>query len=97
MMRSQLDCQDPRLPRQTFDLKTRAVVAVRSDRANWVEASGYQIRHSHGLMESFEREYFDMIRAAFLKYSFQVSPSYFCSLIRDLRFESDHFLLFALA
>ena len=71
MMRSQLDCSDPRLPRKTFDLKTRAVVAVRNDRANWVESSGYQIRHSTGLLESFEREHYDMIRASLLKYNFQ--------------------------
>ncbi|KAK0536498.1 hypothetical protein OC835_002005 [Tilletia horrida] len=71
MMRSQLDCYDPRLPNKTFDLKTRAAVAIRHDRANWVESSGYQIRSNLGLLESFEREYFDMIRAAFLKYGFQ--------------------------
>ncbi len=71
MMRSQLDCVDERLPRKTFDLKTRAVVAVRNDRANWVESSGYQIRKSQGLLESFEREHYDMCRAALLKYNFQ--------------------------
>lgn len=72
MMRSQLDCQDPRLPRRTFDLKTRAVVAVRKDRANWLEGSGYQIRHLKGLLESYERETFDMVRATMLKYLLQV-------------------------
>ncbi|KAN0062225.1 hypothetical protein ACQY0O_005406 [Thecaphora frezii] len=71
MMRSQLDCQDDRLPRRTFDLKTRASVGIRNDRANYVEGSGYQIRRATGLVESFEREYYDMIRAAFLKYNFQ--------------------------
>lgn len=71
VMRSQLDCSDDRLPRKTFDLKTRAVIAVRQDRANWVESSGYQIRHATGLFESFEREMWDMNRSAFLKYYFQ--------------------------
>ncbi|KAJ9478695.1 putative mitochondrial translation system component PET127 [Pseudozyma hubeiensis] len=71
MMRSQLDCHDERLPRKTFDLKTRASIGIRNDRANYVEGSGYQIRRSTGVLESFEREYFDMIRAAFLKYNFQ--------------------------
>lgn len=71
MMRSQLDCHDPRLPRKTFDLKTRASIGIRNDRANYVEGSGYQIRRAKGVLESFEREYFDMIRAAFLKYNFQ--------------------------
>lgn len=71
VMRSQLDCWDERLPRKSFDLKTRAVIAVRQDRANWVESSGYQIRHATGLFESFEREMWDMNRSAFLKYYFQ--------------------------
>ncbi len=70
-MRSQLDCHDDRLPRKTFDLKTRASIGIRNDRANYVEGSGYQIRRATGVLESFEREYFDMIRAAFLKYNFQ--------------------------
>ena len=33
---------------------------------------GYTLRQSYGLFESFEREYYDMLRSAFLKYSFQV-------------------------
>lgn len=73
LMRSQLDCQDARLPGTgTFDLKTRAVLPVRMDVKNAHEGAGYQIFQSTGLLESFEREYYDMIRAAFLKYSLQV-------------------------
>lgn len=71
VMRSQLDCYDERLPRKTFDLKTRAVIAIRQDRANWAESSGYMIRHQTGTFESFEREMWDMTRAALLKYYFQ--------------------------
>ncbi|KAL8699183.1 MAG: hypothetical protein Q9201_006146 [Fulgogasparrea decipioides] len=73
IMRSQLDAHDPRLPGTgMFDLKTRAVVSVRMDASNYEEGKGYQIRSRQGAWESFEREYFDMIRAAFLKYSLQV-------------------------
>ncbi|KAI7861071.1 mitochondrial protein Pet127-domain-containing protein [Circinella umbellata] len=72
LLRSQLDCQDPRLPRKTFDLKTRAAVPIRLDMNNYKDYLGYSLRRSHGLYESFEREYFDMLRSAFLKYSFQV-------------------------
>ncbi|KAI9250503.1 mitochondrial protein Pet127-domain-containing protein [Phascolomyces articulosus] len=72
LLRSQLDCQDPRLPRKTFDLKTRAAVPIRLDLGNYKDYLGYSLRRSHGLFESFEREYFDMLRSAFLKYSFQV-------------------------
>ncbi|KAG0348524.1 hypothetical protein BG004_004940 [Podila humilis] len=72
MLRSQLDCEDPRLPGKTFDLKTRAAVAIRLDVHNYEQNQGYQLRKSHGILESFEREYYDMMRAAFLKYSLQV-------------------------
>ena len=73
LMRSQLDAYDARLPGTgMFDLKTRAVVSIRMDAKNYGEGSGYEIRSRLGEWESFEREYFDMIRAAFLKYSLQV-------------------------
>ena len=73
LMRSQLDAFDPRLPGTgMFDLKTRAVVSIRMDVENFHIGSGYQIKDRFGEWESFEREYFDMIRAAFLKYSLQV-------------------------
>ncbi|KAG6917458.1 hypothetical protein DXG01_002435 [Tephrocybe rancida] len=73
VMRSQLDCQDPRLPGTgVFDVKTRACLPIRMDLLNFEENSGYLIRSLNGKMESFEREYYDLIRSAFLKYSFQV-------------------------
>ncbi|KAK7048290.1 mitochondrial protein Pet127-domain-containing protein [Favolaschia claudopus] len=73
VMRSQLDCVDRRLPGTgVFDIKTRACLPVRLDILNWEENSGYVIKSAHGLMESFEREYYDLIRSAFLKYGFQV-------------------------
>ncbi|KAL8661892.1 MAG: hypothetical protein Q9202_005174 [Teloschistes flavicans] len=73
LMRAQLDAHDPRLPGTgMFDLKTRAVVSVRMDVSNYEGGKGYQIKSRQGAWESFEREYFDMIRAAFLKYSLQV-------------------------
>ncbi|KAK2004510.1 Pet127-domain-containing protein [Colletotrichum falcatum] len=73
LMRSQLDAYDPRLPGTgMFDLKTRAVVAIRMDAQGFQKGLGYEIRNRFGDWESFEREYYDMIRAAFLKYSLQV-------------------------
>ncbi|KND93981.1 mRNA degradation protein, mitochondrial [Tolypocladium ophioglossoides CBS 100239] len=73
MMRSQLDAYDPRLPGSgMFDLKTRAVVSIRMDVRGYEKGVGYEIRKPFGQWESFEREYYDMIRAAFLKYSLQV-------------------------
>ncbi|MCJ1393798.1 hypothetical protein MMC18_006674 [Xylographa bjoerkii] len=73
LMRSQLDAYDPRLPGTgMFDLKTRAVVTIRMDTQNPEQGSSYEIKERFGEYESFEREYFDMIRSAFLKYSLQV-------------------------
>lgn len=73
MMRSQLDAYDPRLPGSgVFDLKTRAVVSIRMDATHHEKGAGYEIRQRQGQWESFEREYYDMIRLAFLKYSLQV-------------------------
>ncbi|KNF04969.1 hypothetical protein PSTG_02024 [Puccinia striiformis f. sp. tritici PST-78] len=72
MTRSQLDCYHHYLPGNgTFDIKTRATIAIRHDRLNHANAAGYQIRSSQGPLESFEREYLDLIRSAFLKYQFQ--------------------------
>ncbi|KAJ8519016.1 hypothetical protein ONZ45_g3987 [Pleurotus djamor] len=72
VMRSQLDCHDSRLPGTgVFDIKTRAALPIRLDRFNYEENSGYLIRSLHGPLESFEKEYYDLIRSAFLKYSFQ--------------------------
>ena len=73
LMRSQLDAHDSRLPGTgMFDLKTRAVISIRMDVQNYEQGVGYQIKDRQGPYESYEREYYDMIRAAFLKYSMQV-------------------------
>ncbi|KAF8631808.1 hypothetical protein AX17_005023 [Amanita inopinata Kibby_2008] len=72
IMRSQLDCHDKRLPGTgVFDIKTRACLPIRLDILNFEEHSGYLIKTQHGIVESFEKEYYDLIRSAFLKYSFQ--------------------------
>lgn len=69
IMRSQLDCHDARLPGTgVFDIKTRACMPIRLDIFNFEENSGYLIRKQYGQYESFEREYYDLIRSAFLKY-----------------------------
>ncbi|KAF8610419.1 Pet127-domain-containing protein [Ceratobasidium sp. AG-I] len=72
VLRSQLDCADSRLPGTgVFDLKTRAAISVRQDVWNFeVWPSSFVLQTI--LNESFEREYYDLCRSAFLKYSFQV-------------------------
>lgn len=73
LLRSQLDAWDPRLPGTgMFDLKTRACAGIRMDMDNHEQGMGYQIKGRFGEWESFDREYADMMRAAFLKYSLQV-------------------------
>jgi hypothetical protein len=73
LMRSQLDANDPRvLGTGMFDLKTRAVVSIRMDAREFHKGLGYEIRQRFGQWESYEREYYDMIRSAFMKYSLQV-------------------------
>jgi hypothetical protein len=74
LVRSQLDGQDRRLPGSgVFDIKTRAVLPVRMDaKGKMGNGSNYEIRSTLGDFESFEREYYDMIRSALLKYSLQV-------------------------
>ncbi|CAH2350899.1 putative mitochondrial translation system component Pet127p [[Candida] railenensis] len=74
LMRSQLDCFDERLPGNgTFDLKTRAVCAIRYDQANKdLNNNTYQIWKLRGKFESFQREYDDLIRtSALMKYGLQ--------------------------
>ncbi|KAK4703869.1 hypothetical protein P7C70_g2349, partial [Phenoliferia sp. Uapishka_3] len=71
VLRSQLDAQNEHLPNVTFDVKTRASIAVRQDRQNWEAAAGYEVSQLQGTWNSFEREYYDLIRSAFLKYQFQ--------------------------
>lgn len=72
LLRSQLDCHDPRLPKKYFDLKTRATLPVRMDVYNYQDYLSYKLHRLHGLYESFEREFYDLCRSALLKYSFQV-------------------------
>lgn len=40
------------------------------------ENTGYQIKRQTGLFESFEREYYDLIRSAFLKFQYVPEPRY---------------------
>ncbi|CCF57783.1 hypothetical protein KAFR_0D01370 [Kazachstania africana CBS 2517] len=75
MLRSQLDAYDSKLPGSgIFDLKTRAVTAIRHD-LSYVESNnnftGYEIDKVYGKFESLEREYFELIRSTLLKYALQ--------------------------
>ncbi len=73
LLRSQLDCQDSAVKGQkkVFDLKTRATLPIRLDVTNYQDYLEYRLLRKLGLFSSFEREWFDMARSAFLKYAFQ--------------------------
>jgi hypothetical protein len=72
LMRSQLDAHDRRLPGTgMFDLKTRAVVSIRMDASNFEPMLGYEIHTLQGRFESYEREFYDMMRSTMLKYLLQ--------------------------
>ncbi|KEQ75668.1 Pet127-domain-containing protein [Aureobasidium namibiae CBS 147.97] len=72
LLRSQLDAQDDRLPGTgMFDIKTRAVLPVRMRSGDHEPMTGYEISQAQGQYESFEREYYDMMRGTALKYSLQ--------------------------
>ncbi|KAK5125499.1 hypothetical protein LTR85_000610 [Meristemomyces frigidus] len=72
LMRSQLDAHDKRLPGTgMFDLKTRAVVSIRMDADQYESMLGYELHTLQGNFESYEREYYDMLRSTMLKYMLQ--------------------------
>ncbi|ODQ47499.1 hypothetical protein PICMEDRAFT_15438 [Pichia membranifaciens NRRL Y-2026] len=73
LVRSQLDAVDTRLPGTgTFDIKTRAVCAIRFDLSHTdYFPTNYEINKTYGLFESFERELFDAARIVMFKYSLQ--------------------------
>ena len=71
LVRAQLDCSNPALPKTTFDLKSRAVLPIRKDLGGYRNNLWYEITKEEGRLESFERERYDMHKAAYLKYSLQ--------------------------
>jgi hypothetical protein len=72
LMRSQLDAYDSRLPGTgTFDIKTRAIASIRMSTADYKPMLGYEILTQQGKWESYEREYYDMMRSTMLKYMLQ--------------------------
>eukprot|EP00439_Symbiodinium_sp_Y106_P066844 s1483_g10.t5 len=68
MMRSQLDAIYQGL---VFDVKTRAVSAVRHDAQNYEKRRKYRITRIFGARNSYELEIYEMMRNAFMKYGFQ--------------------------
>lgn len=74
-LRSQIDCfsKDKNTNKPfVYEIKTRTCCPMRYDFENYTDFFDYRINEVKGLHSSFEREYYDLIRGAFLKYSFQL-------------------------
>jgi hypothetical protein len=72
MLRSQIDCKgkNPQGEDIVFELKTRATCVLRYDVSSYINHLDYSIFKYKGQQNSFEREYYDLIRGGFLKYIF---------------------------
>lgn len=66
MLRAQLDASDA--SGKVFDLKTRAIHPIRMDVKNYERYLTHRLKSYVGRTSSFEREYYDMLRAPFIKY-----------------------------
>lgn len=79
LLRSQIDCSAEITNSVTgvkekilFEIKTRACSPIRYDIHNYKDYLDYEINKIYGHYSSYEREYYDLIRGAFLKYLFQM-------------------------
>jgi hypothetical protein len=79
LLRSQIDCGTTIKDAETgldkkivFEIKTRACSPIRYDVHNYLDYIDYEITKIKGPHSSYEREYYDLIRGAFLKYLFQM-------------------------
>jgi hypothetical protein len=74
LLRSQIDCggKDAEDKDIVFEIKTRAVAPVRYDVFNYFDYLDYELNSLQGKHSSYEREFYDLIRGAFLKYLFQL-------------------------
>lgn len=71
LLRAQIDCVD-RKTGDVFDVKTRAVAPIRYDLDNYEAFASHRLRFLQGKSDSYEREFYDMVRSVFLKYALQL-------------------------
>jgi hypothetical protein len=74
LLRSQIDCQgtDSSGKKIHYEIKTRAVAPIRYCIYEYQDYLDYEVDKLQGLHSSYEREFYDLIRGAFLKYYFQL-------------------------
>ncbi|CAK72001.1 unnamed protein product (macronuclear) [Paramecium tetraurelia] len=71
-LRSQIDCRNRSENPIVFEIKARGACPIRYDYPNYRDYLDYEINQYKGLFQSFEREYYDLIRGAFLKWAIQL-------------------------
>eukprot|EP00177_Eucheuma_denticulatum_P006546 GFKZ01011917.1.p1 GENE.GFKZ01011917.1~~GFKZ01011917.1.p1 ORF type:complete len:618 (-),score=64.47 GFKZ01011917.1:248-2101(-) len=71
LLRAQIDCRNHRTG-EVFDVKTRAVAPIRYDLSNYQISKHRRLKFLRGKMDSYEREFYDMVRTVFLKYALQL-------------------------
>lgn len=73
-LRSQIDCMQTMKDGEkiVYEIKTRALAAIRYDIFNYEDYLDYEIDNLMGTIHSYEREFYDLIRGGFLKYFFQL-------------------------
>ena len=71
VIRSQIDCKSEVLDNRSFDIKVRATYPIRMDSFRYKDYTGYKFTKESGLMFTQIREYYDLVRSAFLKWSLQ--------------------------
>ncbi|CAD8073787.1 unnamed protein product [Paramecium sonneborni] len=71
-LRSQIDCRNRSDNPFVFEIKARGACPIRYDYPNYRDYLDYEINQYKGLFQSFEREYYDLIRGAFLKWAIQL-------------------------
>lgn len=74
LLRSQIDCagKDKFGNDIVYEIKTRAASPIRYDVHNYFDYLNYEMDSLLGKHSSYEREFYDLIRGAFLKYLFQL-------------------------
>lgn len=73
-LRSQIDCISELSTGEkvVFEIKSRALAPIRYDLENYTKYLDYGIKTVVESHSSYELEYYDLIRGAFLKYFFQL-------------------------
>lgn len=71
LLRAQIDCRDGNSG-NVFDVKTRAIAPIRYNLIDYRKHESHRVKSLRGISNSFEREFYDMVRTVFIKYALQL-------------------------